>query len=112
MCGACWHHGSSVGLIRRHPGDWLRAWQRHGLERIVLHALGLQAILKRRLELSQFLFCLWSENLPMAVMASKRADGRQVSFWLNLLVLRAEPDGMVSLRGRVCSALRSHASGY
>lgn len=35
---------SVVKLYKRrsdetYPGDWLRAWQRHRLERVVLHAL-------------------------------------------------------------------------
>ena len=93
-----------------YPGDWLRAWQRHRLERIVLHALRLQAILKRRLELSQLLFCLGSQNLPVCVMTGQRANGLQVGFWLDLLVLCTKANGMVRLRWRVCSALRSHAS--
>jgi hypothetical protein len=81
-----------------YPGDWLGARQRHRLERIVLHTLRLQAILKRRLELSQLFFCLGGQNLPVCVMTGKRANGRQVGFWLNLLVLRTKANGMVRLR--------------
>lgn len=39
-------------VAQAYPGDWLRAGQRHRLEIEVLHPLGLQAILQRRLELS------------------------------------------------------------
>lgn len=98
------------GSDETYPGDWLRAWQRHRLERIVLHALRLQTILECRLELSQLLFCLGSQNLPVCVMAGKRANGLQVGFWLDLLVLCTEANGLFSLRWRVCSVMRSHAS--
>lgn len=74
----------------------LRAWEGDGLEKVLLHPTSLNIVLKSCPQLSQLLFCLWAEDLPLlALLPSQRLDCLEAGLGRYLFILRAETHGLL-----------------